>query len=317
MLIVLTNSEDQTADYLCRRLRVARCDYLRLDSDSVTHSIGIEYADCEPVLQRGAQRIAATDISNVWLRRPKMLRAVNGSDEAETRHAAAEWSEALEGFLAHIPIERWMNHPARNVVASHKIEQLTRAKDHGLLVPETLVTQSPERLREFWEACEGEVVLKPLASGFLERADPTEDTHIYTSAVEARHLLDAEVLRACPTLFQRRIEKMADVRVCVVDDALHAVILNADDAGGHQRLDIRRDNMRDVRYTQTDPPAPVREALLRLTRSYGLRFAAIDLAIIPSGEWVFFEVNPNGQWAWLDLVGASDIASSFITSFRQ
>jgi glutathione synthase/RimK-type ligase-like ATP-grasp enzyme len=298
-------------------LRAAGCDFLRFDSESISERVTIEYSSCEPVLKFGHRLVAPSDVSDVWLRRPKALHVTNEADEAETRHTSAEWSEALEGFLAHIPIERWMNHPAHNVMASHKIEQLTRAHAHGLAVPKTLVTQSPERLLEFWEHCDGEVVLKPIASGFIERAEPADDTHIYTNAVKAHDLCAAAVLQRCPTLFQQRIQKTADVRVCIVDDALHSITLAAAEADGRQRLDIRRDNMNDVRYAQIDPPETVRVALLKLTRSYGLRFAAIDLAITPSGEWVFFEVNPNGQWAWLDLVGASDIASSFISAFQR
>ena len=96
MLLVLTNSEDQTADYLCRRLRAAGSDLLRLDSDSLTESVTIEYAGGEPVLKCGPHRLKPNDVANVWLRRPKALRAASGSDEAETRHTAAEWSEALD-----------------------------------------------------------------------------------------------------------------------------------------------------------------------------------------------------------------------------
>ncbi len=31
-----------------------------------------------------------------------------------------------------------------------------------------------------------------------------------------------------------------------------------------------------------------------------LNFAAIDLVETPNEEFVFLEVNPNGQWLWLE-----------------
>lgn len=37
-----------------------------------------------------------------------------------------------------------------------------------------------------------------------------------------------------------------------------------------------------------------------MTHSYGLRFAAIDLARRTDGGYTFFELNPNGQWAWVE-----------------
>ena len=74
---------------------------------------------------------------------------------------------------------------------------------------------------------------------------------------------------------------------------------------------------RTLLYVPITVPPKVSESILGLLRSYGLRFGAIDLAVDETGKWVFFELNPNGQWACLDLVGASDIAESFLASFRQ
>ena len=42
------------------------------------------------------------------------------------------------------------------------------------------------------------------------------------------------------------------------------------------------------------------EKCLALTRSYGLAFGAIDLARVDDGLYTFFEINPNGQWAWIE-----------------
>jgi len=33
-----------------------------------------------------------------------------------------------------------------------------------------------------------------------------------------------------------------------------------------------------------------------------LSFGAIDLLLTPTGEYVFLEINPNGQWYWLELI---------------
>ncbi|MGH4016972.1 MAG: hypothetical protein ACRDSL_24205 [Pseudonocardiaceae bacterium] len=29
------------------------------------------------------------------------------------------------------------------------------------------------------------------------------------------------------------------------------------------------------------------------------RFRRLDFIVTPSGEWIFLECNPNGQWAWI------------------
>jgi D-alanine-D-alanine ligase-like ATP-grasp enzyme len=33
----------------------------------------------------------------------------------------------------------------------------------------------------------------------------------------------------------------------------------------------------------------------------GLRYGAFDLVYTPDGEYVFLEVNPNGQWYFMQL----------------
>jgi hypothetical protein len=34
--------------------------------------------------------------------------------------------------------------------------------------------------------------------------------------------------------------------------------------------------------------------------------------MVADGEWQFLEINPNGQWAWMDLLGGTEIYELFI-----
>ena len=311
MLLVITNSEDVTADFLCGRFEDVRTPFLRINSDEITKGAQVEFRDFEPTLIFDGSRVSASGISDVWLRRPKPLEPADEQlPPAERLHIQGEWSEAMEGFLAHIPFSKWINHPTANVMASHKMEQLSRAKHHGLKVPETLVTQNPTLLEEFWAASGGQLIVKPLCSGYIERRVQEADSLIYTNALPS-DLLDSPSIEKAPTLFQRRIDKVTDIRTTVIDTHVHAVSISALDSGV-QRLDIRRNNMSDVAYSAADVPKNIEDALLKLIRSYGLRFAAVDFVVDRNGDWVFLEINPNGQWAWLDLAGCTDIAASFV-----
>jgi glutathione synthase/RimK-type ligase-like ATP-grasp enzyme len=71
--------------------------------------------------------------------------------------------------------------------------------------------------------------------------------------------------------------------------------------------------MLDVTYEPCSIPEDVRISLVRLLREFGLRFAACDFVVDDEG-WQFLEVNPNGQWAWLDLEGVSSIAQSLLNA---
>jgi glutathione synthase/RimK-type ligase-like ATP-grasp enzyme len=47
-------------------------------------------------------------------------------------------------------------------------------------------------------------------------------------------------------------------------------------------------------------PTQIEERCIALVEAYGLSFGAIDLVRRTSGEYVFLELNPNGQWAWVE-----------------
>ena len=253
----------------------------------------------------------------VVYRRPKPLVPPVHGDAYQQKHAADEWAEAIEGFLAHIPVAHWINHPSRNFDASHKVHQLTQAHEAGLITPRWTVTTVPAEAQRFLDEHGPELVVKPLASGYIERGTPTDDTLVYTRAIDESHGGIFDRLPACPVLFQTRVCKRADVRLTIVDHRMVAIALNAKEADGSQRLDIRRRNMSDVSYAPVEVPIQVATSVHQLMAAYGLRFAAIDFAINTDEQWVFFEINPNGQWAWLDQVGAADVGQLFIDALRS
>jgi glutathione synthase/RimK-type ligase-like ATP-grasp enzyme len=310
VLIILTNSEDATSDYLCEVLRANCINYRRLDTDNIQKECSIGYKVGVSHLKIKSEQISSADIETVLVRRPKRLK-IAGDPSAETDHATDEWIEALEGFLAHVSFSKWVNHPSANAGASHKIEQISRARKLGLSAPDTLLTQEANEAKRFFAKHEHQVVVKPLASGYIERDKQLNDTVIYTSLISTKHLDQLGLICKCPTLFQQAVNKISDVRVCYVDGQTTAVEL-AFSENGRQRLDIRRNHMRGVKYRVVEIPSKVKKALHRLMQSYKLRFGAIDFVLDRRGEWYFLEINPNGQWAWLDLEGNSNVAGSFV-----
>jgi glutathione synthase/RimK-type ligase-like ATP-grasp enzyme len=75
--------------------------------------------------------------------------------------------------------------------------------------------------------------------------------------------------------------------------------------------------MRHVSYAVRQLPQELEESLLRLTRSYDLAFAAIDLIRDTAGEFWFLELNPAGQWAWIEEHTGLPIAASLASALRQ
>jgi glutathione synthase/RimK-type ligase-like ATP-grasp enzyme len=47
-------------------------------------------------------------------------------------------------------------------------------------------------------------------------------------------------------------------------------------------------------------PEEVQASIHRLMDRFGINFASLDMILTPNGEFVFLELNPNGQWLWLE-----------------
>jgi len=314
MLLILTNSQDATADYLEPILRDKGIPTVRLNTDQIISHLSFTYKNNRFSLNFEERVIPSSEITNIWYRRPKRLDNQNLDDSAENKYIIDEWAETLENYLSTIPNHKWMNHPADNSYASRKILQLEVCSDFGICSPDTIVTQDPDEIRSFHDENPSGVIVKPLSTGYVETEDDNgRDKLIYTNKISKSDLEELDDLKKCPTLFQELIEKKYDVRVTVVDKNIHAVKLeNMDD---NNKCDIRRDNMENVKYEPIKLPRNVRSGILKLIDFYNLRFSAIDLAVTQEEKWYFFEINPNGQWAWLDIETNVNIAESFVESF--
>ena len=314
MLFVISNSQDETANFLCDKLK-GQLPFVRLDTDFQPEDIEMSLSSGRASLSFKGGHISAHDVSAVWFRRPKALDLGIGNDKGERNHTNLEWAASLENFFSLIPIERWINHPSLNVIASNKINQLQVADRLGFNVPRYLVTNSVEEAKNFLGVTEAQHIVKPLASGYIEREEGN-DSLIYTNQVTPQHMEKLNLVRTCPVLFQVKVNKQLDVRITVIDEQMTAVVLEKK-VEDSQELDIRRDNMEGMHYRLIELPASVRKGIEHLMSHYRLRFAAIDMAIDFEGNWWFFEVNPNGQWAWLDILGVSEIWRDFSTCFKK
>lgn len=52
--------------------------------------------------------------------------------------------------------------------------------------------------------------------------------------------------------------------------------------------------------------------MYQLSKRITLKFGAIDLIKDKDGNYVFLEINPNGQWAWVQTQTGLPIAEAII-----
>lgn len=164
----------------------------------------------------------------------------------------------------------------------------------GLRVPETLITNHPERLAAFRRR-HARIVFKSI-SGI--RSIVTE--------LDAGEALDedrAEALRACPVQFQAYVPGF-DVRAHVIGDEVIAT--RVDSAGTDYRYAARDGLETTLRPWQLDPR--LEAACVALSSALGLPFTGIDLRIAPDGEVYCFEVNPSPAYSYYEANAGQPIS---------
>jgi len=237
-------------------------------------------------------------VQSVWWRRPQgaeVTRLFTGVDHGE--FVQTECDHFLQGLLWSRRC-LWVNDPMNNLRASRKIVQLSRARDAGLVVPTTLITNDPVKARDFVDGLGGRAIFKRTGAG----PGPASKTRFVTADVVRR--LDSIV--DCPTTFQSYVEAALDLRVVWIDGESWAVSI--DSQSGSSPEDSRFDN--SVAFHPYDLPRSVADRLTDLMSDLGLVYGAIDLRLGVDGEYYFLEVNPAGQFVYLELKTGLPIMSA-------
>lgn len=85
----------------------------------------------------------------------------------------------------------------------------------------------------------------------------------------------------------------------VVGDRVFTCAIHSQDSEKTMH-DWRRYDFDNVRHEAYQLPAEVEAKILGFMSATGLIFGAIDMVLTPQGDYVFLEVNPQGQWGWIE-----------------
>lgn len=309
-VLVLTDPYDSTADYVVEELNQREQPVFRCNPGEFPARLSLVVrlgGGWTGGLHLPERTVALDDIGCAYYRRPSAFELPEDLTEEERRWVRREARRGLGGVLATLP--RWLNYPADMAHAEYKPVQLVLAEAVGLSVPPTLITNDPGDARSF-VAGVGCAVYKPLAGGAIAEEGVHKLT--YANRVTAADIDDS--VRGTAHLFQAWAPKAYEVRLIVVDHRCFAVRIDGDSDAAH--LDWRADYP-SLRYAATDVPIPVRLAVGRLLERLRLRFGALDFVVGPDGSWTFLEINPNGQWAWLQDATGLPIAAAIADALTK
>ena len=250
-------------------------------------------------------------VSAVWYRYPGEPTPHESTSAAGLGPAARSVSAAVLRGLDDILDVRWLPARPRAVLAAQsKVHQMALAPTLGFALPRTLVTNDPADLLAFWEACEGRMVAK-VPNRIAKGARPDGWRGMATHVVRRRDLASFRALGHAPMILQEYVPKRLELRVTVVGRRVFPCAIDSQ-ASRATRDDWRHHDHDRARLSAHALPDDVAARCVRLVEAYGLRYGAIDLVVTPDGEHVFLELNPMGEWAWVELETGMPIADAIL-----
>jgi MvdD family ATP-grasp ribosomal peptide maturase len=270
------------------------------------------------ILTDGAKQLNLQDISAVWYRRVRMGAGIPTTMDAQLRQASVQESEVtVLGAIASLNV--FQLDPVLHIRrAEHKQLQLQIARSLGLETPRTLITNNPQAVLEFARECESGMVTKMLSAFAIY--DRGQEQVVFTNPVKPEDLENLEGLRFCPMCFQENIPKALELRTTIVGQHVFTGAIDSQSLPA-ARHDWRRQALTLIDAWQAyDLPPEIEAKLLELMAYFQLNYGAFDLILTPDGRYIFLEINPAGEFYWLEKYAGLPISQAIadlLISFRE
>lgn len=306
MILILANKWDLTVDMVVLELQRRDAQFTRLNTEDLPQWSAVARLPEGAIhLRYDGTLLMASDIKAVWNRRPGHvfddLAPERRPSVPTQRFVTDQWFAWLESLQLRTGV-RWINHPTANGLMENKIRQLKMAACLGFSIPETLITNDAAEVRSWLSKLGGPVICKALYSPLIE--EEHEDRFIFANLLESIPEDFTESLRVAPAIFQRALLPKVDYRVTVVGSQVFAARVDMEELV----LDWRTVKS-GVNFTLCDLPSAVQDLCRRYVAVANLSFGAIDL-VESGGEFYFLEINPNGEWGWLERPHGIPIAAA-------
>lgn len=307
MILVVSTEQDIHASEVLKILNAQGRPVTLLDLSEFPQNLALTIGFDKTAQRRSAilhgTNLGTLDLSTcgvIWWRRPQPF--VLHDTVTRSSHRAFAYSESAEAWAGLWPLLDvfWVNHPVKTDVAGRKLFQLRVAQEAGLEIPDTCVSNDPQQVCAFVETHGAD---KTIYKTFAGTWSAWRETRLLGQS--GLELIDH--VQYAPTIFQEFIEAVCDLRITVIGDKLFPAAIYPQETA--YKYDFRMDIV-NARIEAVDLPREVTERLLALMAQLGLVYGAIDMRLTPDGRYVFLEINPAGEWLFIEKASGQPISQA-------
>ena len=302
-VLIITHSQDnESIPLVIQAIEAQGKKAFRFDTDRFPTEMQLDvyYGKTERVtLSVDDQTLDLNEVSAVWYRRIAIGSKIPDSMDKQLRQASMKESRVtIEGMIA--SINGFHLDPLPNIRrAENKQLQLQIARKLGLDTPCTLTTNNPVAVKQFAQECHQGIITKMLSS-FAIYDEQGREKVVFTNPISSEDLDNLDGLNFCPMTFQEKIPKALELRTIIVGKRVLTAAVDSQ-ALDKARYDWRKQGVALLNAWETYTlPGDVEEKLLKLMAEFRLNYGAIDIILTPDGRYIFLEVNPVGEFFWLE-----------------
>jgi len=315
-ILFITNENDVSSDAVLLELERRGNKVFRLNTEKLCcdFDVNLEFIGGNMLgsIWSDQQQLSLDTISGVFYRRPKFD---SGIDDLAIREFVEKERNTFCNWLwTALSDNNWLNHPLSIRRAESKFDQLILAHKLGMTVPRTIVTNDPQKVLDFYDKVHGHMIMKVLRQGFYVK--DSSAFNIYATLVTSDIIKVINDIRSTPCIFQEYIDKEYELRITIVDSKIFACKI-CSQMSDKTKNDWRRYDLANTPHLGVALPNTVANFCEKLLNIYGLRYGAIDMIVKPDGSYVFLELNPNGQWLWIENLTHMPITSAIADALES
>lgn len=313
-ILLITNKEDVTVDFVVRELKAREIPYYRLNTEDIPERTSVDFNVSEDkfllIDNHNRSLFSLKDFQSVYYRRPVIsnLNHIGDINHQERSFLSRELQYLFEGMYRILGDAFWLNSVFKIREAENKIHQLQRAKKIGFTIPRALISNISSSITSFIAANDDNCILKPIKSGAI--GGDNSRSIIFTSQLKHSVADQPSRFKSFPSYIQEHVTKKSDIRCTVVGNKIFAAEIHSQDRND-AKVDWRKSAV-PLKHEAHELPKEIEQYCLSLTQSFGLNYSAIDLILDREGNYIFLELNPNGQWAWIENRLALPISHSIV-----
>ncbi|AOX02557.1 MvdD family ATP-grasp ribosomal peptide maturase [Moorena producens PAL-8-15-08-1] len=303
VLIITFSQDNESIPLVIKAIEAQGGKAFRFDTDRYPTEVQLDIYEGNSqgvIITDGEQKLDLSEVSSVWYRRMRYGKKIPDTMDQQYRNAAIqECRVTVRGMIA--SIKAFHFDKMSNVdVANNKQLQLQVAREVGLITPRTLSTNNPEAVKQFASECQDQGIVTKMLSSFAIYGEQGQEQVVFTNPVTAEDLEHVEGLRFCPMTFQEKVPKALELRTTIVGHRIFTAAVDSQSLEG-STFDWRKEGRALVKsWKAYDLPEDIEKKLLKLMAYFGLNYGAIDIILTPDGRYVFLEVNPVGEFFWLE-----------------